>query len=97
MKEELMTTTDALMAQMAQQLADLMNAFEAQRMQTGGKGGGGVARKRIEGRHIRVQEFTGKPEEWNDWAFTFKRSIRAQSKVAFDLMSRVEVMEEELD
>lgn len=97
-----MTLTEALMNQMAQQLAALTNAFatiEQQRMQEQavGKSEKMAARQHIVGNFVRAQDFIGKAEDWNEWAFAFKRSIRSQSKVAYELMSRVELIEEDLD
>ena len=46
---------------------------------------------------MRAQDFVGKAEDWNEWAFAFKRSVRSQSKVAYELMCRVELIEEDLD
>jgi hypothetical protein len=97
-----MTTTDEVIAAMARQLADLTNAFiviEGQRMQAQARAseGGGQQRRRIDARHVRVQEFAGKPEDWSDWAFALKRSIRAQSKTAFDLLAKVEQLSDDVD
>ena len=46
----------------------------------------GLARKKIDVRFMKVQEFDGKNEEWDVWSFFFKSSIRAQDKRAYELL-----------
>ena len=40
---------------------------------------------------IRCSDFSGKLEDWEDWAFAFKSAIRASSIAAFDLLKSHEV------
>jgi len=48
-------------------------------------------------KHLRCDVFTGKPEQWDDWAFAFKRGIRAQSAKVYEQMVAVETLPEEFD
>lgn len=85
---------------MAQQIAALTEALtraEMDRLSSKTAYGDAGSKKRIDGRHLRDQDFNGNLEDWGDWAFAFKRSIRAQSKEAFVLMGKVEALEDELD
>ena len=40
---------------------------------------------------IRCSDFSGKLEDWEDWAFAFKSAIRASSIAAFELFRTPEV------
>ena len=46
--------------------------------------------RRVETKYVKVDKFGGKLEEFDDWAFQVKRSIRAQDVAAFDLMTHAE-------
>ena len=48
----------------------------------------GLERKKIDVRFMKVQEFDGRNDEWDSWSFSFKSSIRAQDKRAYELLVR---------
>ena len=88
-----------------EQLAALLNGLHAltaalthgdQERRQGG-GGGGSARRQIDDKHLRVPEFSGKMEHWQEWSFTFKRMIRSRNIDAYDLMTKAENAAEEVD
>ena len=45
---------------------------------------------RIDTRHAKLEEFTGKKEDWTDWSFSFKKMIKMRSKVAYDRIIEIE-------
>ena len=49
-------------------------------------------RKRMEAKHMRLQEFDGAPEKWADWSFSFKRTVRSMDAEAYKLMTDVETV-----
>ena len=47
-------------------------------------------RKKIDDRHLKLEEFHGKPADWTDWSFTFKRQIKGKCPEAWRIMNAVE-------
>ena len=56
----------------------------------------GLERKKIDVRFMKDQEFDGRNEEWDGWSFSFKSSIRAQDKRAYELLSQAELETSEI-
>jgi hypothetical protein len=64
----------------------------------GGVGGGGGARKkRLDMKYMRLNDFSGKAEDWTDWAFAFRRAVRVADRDCFDMMEEVERDPKEID
>jgi hypothetical protein len=59
--------------------------------------GGGSGKKQIDDRHLRIPDFSGKMEHWQEWSFTFKRMIRSRNIEAYDIMTKAENGVEEVD
>ena len=51
----------------------------------------------IHGKHLRIDQFVGNPEKWDDWSFVFKRSMRSQNIDVYKAMTKWEESEDELD
>jgi hypothetical protein len=89
--------TPEMMQVLIQQLANLTNAMtqQQQRQQQDvtqppvlrTKGG-----KHIDIRHFRTQMFSGAANEFDDWAFAFKRTIRSANRIAYDVMVHMETI-----
>ena len=47
-------------------------------------------KKRIDDRHLKLEDFQGKAEDWADWSFTFKRMIKGKNEEAWRIMNEVE-------
>ena len=54
--------------------------------------GPGKDKKAIDTRHLKIPHFNGMIGDYDDWAFTFKRSIRSVDRTAYDLLTEVEKM-----
>ena len=56
----------------------------------------GLECKKIDDRFMKVQEFDGRNDEWDSWSFSFKSSIRAQDKRAYELLVHAELETSEI-
>ena len=54
-------------------------------------------RKKLDTRYIKVEEFDGGSDRWDQWAFALKGGIRAQDAEAYRIMMKVEEMAEDLN
>ena len=52
--------------------------------------------RRLRAKDIRAEKFNGEEIGWEEWAFSFKRSIRSQSAEAYKKMVEVEGLSDEL-
>ena len=67
-----------------QRIAELTNALAAGRQQGGG------STKLIDMRHCKLAEFKGGHAEFDEWSFSFKRTIRAICPRAYEMLNLVE-------
>ena len=51
---------------------------------------GAAERRKIDMRFIKAGEFAGTTEDWDAWAFSFKGGIRAQDRIAYNLLVQTE-------
>ena len=58
---------------------------------------GAAERKKIDMRFIKAGEFAGTTEDWDAWAFSFKGGIRAQDRMAYNLLVQTEELVHDLD
>lgn len=81
------------------QFKELLNLVRSQQTTTatgtGGPPGLGMHRRRIDVKNVKVDKFTGMVEEWDDFAFSFKRAVRAQDVEAYRAMVEVELANED--
>jgi hypothetical protein len=86
---------------MAVALSEEQFAILLQRLAAGhggaGGGGGGARKKRLEMKHMRLHDFSGKAEDWTDWAFAFRRAVRVADRDCFDMMEEVERDPKDID
>jgi hypothetical protein len=54
-------------------------------------GAGGRSRKTLEIRNVADKKFNGNMEDWTDWSFVFRRSIKANSVGAYEMMVKMEM------
>ena len=54
-------------------------------------------RRRIDAKNLRIQEFSGEPDKWADWAFAFKRTIRSMDTEVYKVMTDVESMNKDIN
>ena len=62
----------------------------------GGAGGGGGNKKLLDMKAMKLDNFTGLATDWEDWAFTFRRTLRAQSAMVFDALVTAEGQKTEI-
>jgi hypothetical protein len=74
---------DVFMANQASMLAVMTRSAGASGP---GEGHGG----KLIAKYVNISKFSGKAEEWDDWAFTFKRTVRSMSQRAFDCLKLAE-------
>ena len=84
---------EAMFGQVAAQLAQLTELIAKAECSRLDAGPGGKRRK-LEMKNLKVSKFHGKYEDWSDWAFSFKRAVRAASLETYKLMSKVEDLRE---
>jgi hypothetical protein len=50
----------------------------------------GFKKKRLDPKHMKLNDFSGMHADWSDWAFSFRRAIRGADVEVYDLMEKVE-------
>jgi hypothetical protein len=70
--------------------AGQFNAFMAMMTKSVGGGGGGDSGGKLIAKYVHINTFGGKVEDWEDWSFTFKRTVRSMSQRAFDCIELAE-------
>ena len=53
-------------------------------------------RKLIDQRTLKIDLFSGKAEDWDDWSFTFRQSMRAQNAMVYDGIITTELLKTEV-
>jgi hypothetical protein len=56
----------------------------------GGYDQGGGYRVKIDTRHAKLEEYSGKKEDWTDWSFSFKKMIKMRCRPAYDRIIEME-------
>ena len=84
-----MATPEMLLKEVSENMAKLAE-FMAKLQGGGGGTGGGGGKRVLEMKNISTTKFSGKPEDWPDWSFVFRRSIKASSIGAYNMMEKVE-------
>ena len=67
----------------------LAHSIAAQTAMPMGSSGNGC-RTKIDTRHAKMEEFSGKKEDWGDQAFSFKKMIKTRCKIAYDRIVEME-------
>jgi hypothetical protein len=76
------------MASVEEIVAAIIKALEEQR--TANPSRRDDDKKKIDDRHLKLEDFQGKEEDWADWAFTLKRMIKGKNAEAWRIMNEVE-------
>ena len=89
---------NAMMAQLQQLTAAMFEQAQVQVQQTVGMAAtlpvdpaAGRNKKIIDPRFIKLPFFDGTPTKFDDWAFGFKRTIRAANRDVYDVLAKVEL------
>ena len=53
--------------------------------------------KSIIARHVRIDTFKGNEQEWDDWSFSFKRTIRSMNVEAYRTMVEAEQSNDDMN
>ena len=65
--------------------------FNALLGRLGGAGMDGFRRKRrLDPKHMKLNDFSGNHGDWSDWAFAFRRAVRGEDVEVYDLLEKVE-------
>ena len=72
------------------QIGQLTHAISQQQQQQHGGTETHRTRKLIDAKHMRLQDFSGELDKYDDCAFSFKRVLRSFSVGAFDLLEKVD-------
>jgi hypothetical protein len=81
------TTAEALLKGVSEIMAKMAEFLVKMQTEMPGRGGGG-GRRSLDVRNIADKRFNGKMEDWTDWAFVFRRSIKANCLGAYEMMVR---------
>ena len=82
----------AALTQLVGQLATHQQQVQVQALASAAPLGPGKEKKAIDSRHLKIPHFSGNAGDYEDWAFTFKRSIRSVDRTAYELLTEVEKM-----
>ena len=89
--------------QLVQLIEHLKPGFQQPQQPPGfGDGGNGGSdrsdrRTKLQARHIKIEQFDGKMDKWDDWAFAFRRTIRSMDSACYKLMIEAEKKTEDVD
>ena len=88
------------MAMDAEQVAELLRSLTSmvaamQQQQPRGEGAGGP-RKLMDLKTMKVDNFSGLSDDWEDWAYTFKRKVKVQSIAVYQAITAAEVQKTEI-
>ena len=84
------TTAEALLKEVSENMAKMAEFLVKMQTEMPGRGGGGGGRRCLDVRNIADKKFNGKMEDWTDWAFVFRRSIKANCLGAYEMMVKME-------
>ena len=84
-------TADVVLREVAENMAKITQCLAQMQSRAdvpivGDRGG----RRVLEMRNINNTKFSGKADDWTDWAFVFRRSIKASSLGAYSMMVKME-------
>ena len=87
--------------QFMQSIQAMYQGAASQAAQTSGLGGGAgptlSERTKIVARNVRIETFKRNAQDWEDWSFTFKRTIRSMSVETCRTMVEVEKITDDLN
>ena len=84
-----MATPEMLLKEVSENMAKLAEFMAKMHGDDGGTGGK-VGKRVLEMKNIAGNKFKGKAEDGTDWAFVFRRSIKANSLGAYKMLVKVE-------